>query len=150
MEVPLQPPAAPRPAHELAGLPQVDSAASAVLRPHLFASRDRVKVRSLRSLSTLTRPRSAHPTATGLRPAPSALGRSFFPEEGRFAPIGSSNEPPLLRKDCRGQAAGRRTLGELGNVPLLSGQNHWRKGTCKRKHQEDHNGQQDKTVSALL
>lgn len=76
--------------------------ASAVLRPHLFAPRSRLKVRSRRSLSTLTRPRSAHPATTGLRAAPAILDFKLFPEEGRFAPVRELNEPPLLQKDFLG------------------------------------------------
>ena len=59
--------------------------ASAALRPRLFAPRRPVEVQSLRSFSSLTRLRSAHPTATGLRAAPAVLGDDSFREEGRVA-----------------------------------------------------------------
>lgn len=61
------------------------SGRDALRHPHLFAPRSRLKLQSLRSFSSLTRLRSAHPAPTGLRAAPAVLGDDSFREEGRFA-----------------------------------------------------------------
>ena len=78
--------------------------ASTALRPRLSAPLRRLKVRSLRSLSTLTRLRSARPNPAGLRSAPPVLGDDSFREEGRFAPLGLMNRPSS-RNDVWGQGA---------------------------------------------
>lgn len=76
--------------------------ASTALRPRLSAPLRRLKVRSLRSLSTWTRLRSARPNPTGLRSAPAGLGDEIVPEEGRYAHEWT-HVPPLLRNDVWGR-----------------------------------------------
>src|SRR5262245_26181666 len=75
--------------------PRGPPAASGGLQPHLSAPQNRVKVRSLRSLSTLTRLCCAHRSATIFRPPPAASGLSYsFRKEGRFAPLGANQTAP--------------------------------------------------------